>query len=90
MTTRVRNYPTFMSDSSAPYGVVLARTTDGFERRVPDPRYLPIPFICLSNNTRLPSGVVILALTPGQAFIVAKADDMKSTTNSELGATSIS
>ncbi|COQ57164.1 Uncharacterised protein [Streptococcus pneumoniae] len=52
--------------------------------------YLPIPFICLSNNTRLPSGVVILALTPGQAFIVAKADDMKSTTNSELGATSIS
>ncbi|WP_189723561.1 SasC/FmtB family protein [Staphylococcus warneri] len=38
MTTRVRNYPTFMSDSSAPYGVVLARTTDGFERRVPDPR----------------------------------------------------
>jgi hypothetical protein len=38
MTTKVRNYPTFMSDSSAPYGVVLARTTDGFDRRVPDPR----------------------------------------------------
>lgn len=38
LTTAGKKYSSFMSDSNAPYGVILARTTDGYNRKVLDPR----------------------------------------------------
>ena len=35
-TTTAVNYPNFMSNGSAPYGVILGRTTDGWNRNVID------------------------------------------------------
>ncbi|MCM3104721.1 YSIRK signal domain/LPXTG anchor domain surface protein [Staphylococcus warneri] len=74
MTTRVRNYPTFMSDSSAPYGVVLARTTDGFERRVPDPRVAGIyQDIDVAPNSELVVDFISSALATINAWPGVKA-----------------
>ncbi|COE33558.1 SasC/FmtB family protein [Staphylococcus warneri] len=74
MTTRVRNYPTFMSDSSAPYGVVLARTTDGFERRVPDPRVAGIyQDIDVEPNSELVVDFISSALATINAWPGVKA-----------------
>ncbi len=74
MTTKVRNYPTFMSDSSAPYGVVLARTTDGFERRVPDPRVAGIyQDIDVAPNSELVVDFISSALATINAWPGVKA-----------------
>lgn len=35
-TTTAVNYPNFMSNGNAPYGVILGRTTDGWNRNVID------------------------------------------------------
>nr|WP_232619779.1 SasC/FmtB family protein [Staphylococcus saccharolyticus] len=37
-TTSVVNYANFMSNGNAPYGVILGRTTDGWDRNVNDPK----------------------------------------------------
>ncbi|MGC9649990.1 SasC/FmtB family protein [Staphylococcus warneri] len=74
MTTKVRNYPTFMSDSSAPYGVVLARTTDGFDRRVPDPRVAGIyQDIDVAPNSELVVDFISSALATINAWPGVKA-----------------
>ena len=74
MTTKVRNYPTFMSDSSAPYGVVLARTTDGFDRRVPDPRVSGIyQDIDVAPNSELVVDFISSALATINAWPGVKA-----------------
>lgn len=36
--TKARNYGSYMSDGKAPFGVVIARTTDGYNRSVLDPK----------------------------------------------------
>lgn len=74
MTTKVRNYPTFMSDSSAPHGVVLARTTDGFDRRVPDPRVAGIyQDIDVAPNSELVVDFISSALATINAWSGVKA-----------------
>ena len=74
MTTKVRNYPTFMSDSSGPYGVVLARTTDRFDRRVPDPRVAGIyQDIDVAPNSELVVDFISSALATINAWPGVKA-----------------